>query len=64
MSRGPRSAALEARGWLRREPSPEGRRAEALAHDQGLRERLGPAKFDALADVLRELVALGPDDPD
>jgi DNA-binding MarR family transcriptional regulator len=69
-------AALEAQGWLRREASPDDRRAEiltlteggrevfaqlgtqALAYDRRLRERLGPAKFEALAEVLRELAAL------
>lgn len=36
---------------------------QALAYDRRLRERLGPAKFGALAAVLRELVALGEVDP-
>lgn len=75
-------AALEARGWLRRDPSQEDRRAEvltltaegqevyarlgaqALVHDRNLRERLGPARFDALTDMLRELIALGTGDLD
>lgn len=72
-------AALEARGWLRRETSTEDRRAEilsltsdgsrvvadlgsqALEYDQRLRDRLGPATFEALTRVLRELTALDSD---
>lgn len=73
-------AALEARGWLRRETSREDRRSEilsltpegrevfaslgakALDHDRSLRDRLGPERFETLAEILRELIALGADD--